>query len=317
MSLSGVLRFGAVVAGGSAVVYFGKTLVSSDGLAEKIEMKEDGVPVFVPKNVNDFIREVMEEMELSDEVIDLLKTVTIENIDLEHFGTSKCKPGAYLMVPYTYFTESQKMTGVNLTPILKMYQVPEDSPEIENLKTLLYTPVNARKFKIANEIYKSNDSMYFVLGFLPILSAAVTALTLYVFKSSNVKLMRTQPRLVASASVFSYILLYFVLYRYVQKVRVYNADFQTLKLGPNYIDGALQYFQQVIHRNKLIKKLNKRAPVNDDPDSVPLFSFTEFVPISERVELYRNKKDGVNDFVKAPNPYLYAFKKLFSHVEEN
>lgn len=74
--------------------------------------------MFVPKNVNDFIREVMEEMELSDEVIDLLKTVTIENIDLEHFGTSKCKPGAYLMVPYTYFTESQKMTGLNLTPIV-------------------------------------------------------------------------------------------------------------------------------------------------------------------------------------------------------
>lgn len=84
-----------------------------------------------------------------------------------------------------------------------------------------------------------------------------------------------------------------------------KADSQVASLGREYIEGGIEYYERLIKRNKLIRKLNKNAPFTEEGEKKEEWSNLFIVPFAIRINFLKKCLEAVNTNQKNPSLWTH------------
>lgn len=239
-----------------------------------------------------FFFQVLHDSNLKEEQKQKLRFFYTIGYEMFHAGGLDSPWGAIVGIPFTL----QDMKDIDFSELkIRGKDTLDWILEAPDLADALTLTDKARKFAIMQEIYSCNlkdTAINALIGagcvLIPARFAAVMNVRNNAFEKFNF-----------GKRCSRYFLLYiggFILYRCLKDpLRHFSAeksDRLTAETSPDYLDGGIEYYQQMLERNKVLGELlnSSLKTIYDKNGNEHYFILTPKLPITKRLELLQNMK---------------------------
>lgn len=195
--------------------------------------------------------------------------------------------------------------------ILQLKNVNLDKISFEEekiLKKRVFISEKAKKYAIANEIYLSKHFTFYIQGIIFWIVGIL----------SSMKLKLYNPKKHPSVAKHSYFFLLnfygfytmfcILSYKLLGSYKLSSADSYLASLGSDYVQGGIEYYKNLLDRNKQIKYLNKRTPYFKNGEFfVKYIPWSDYVPLSIRLKYLSDIFEAQNNNKPYPSKQSYFF----------
>ncbi|XP_069194983.1 transmembrane protein 177 isoform X2 [Procambarus clarkii] len=242
-------------AAGSFLVYYLPNTYLLNTYKNVTKLYRKGIEVPVSKQITSLVKEVMDDLQLTDLQRKSISTYTSYGFDLFHAGSTSVKTGGILGIPINFSFSSDNFDrqgiAVNNEP------VPWSTAAGESLKQSIILSKDAKKFGIAREITSLSTVQPFVNGaFTAAIVGMVYTMSSTVNANFNLYARPRSLRMVWYVLVYSFGGILWALCKDVSTVGYEgDVDKAVADISNTYAAGGLEFYEKVLQRNVALRSL--------------------------------------------------------------
>lgn len=161
---------------------------------------------------------------------------------------------------------------------------------------------NAKKFGIARAVCESKDEIFSFQLFMPLFVSSVIGLFFIYFErfKNNRKLNSVFSLTVPITAA----IVGLAFFDFINVFKEGCADFEAAHLGKDYSEGGVEYYEKMLERNKILKKVDEISLFDDDGEIYSFRGITH-MPLTIRLKYLQDIYKSVKDNVKSPSIWSY------------
>ncbi|OAD58638.1 hypothetical protein WN48_10522, partial [Eufriesea mexicana] len=258
----------------------------------RYDFDDNEIPV--RKDIQRRFQEVINDLNLRKEVRERIKLFNVHDINTYHAGTVFTQYGGIIGVPVNFeYKDIENITEDTIS--IRTIQVDWNTKAAKQFLNSLILSENAQKFALARELLIVTSYKPLMKGFNFILDAVIIS-TIYFLFSNKLQSIRNKIRryLYASAAIVicSAVILY-CNYNINRNDELQINDRLT-ELGDKYVEGGVEYYEQLLKRNKALKVLfgtMSKYYITSTGDEVPWFIDGK-IKFSKQLEYFKTKMEN-------------------------
>ncbi|OQR75809.1 transmembrane protein-like [Tropilaelaps mercedesae] len=270
-----------------------------DAFREVVQHYKHGFPLPLTKELEDRANRVLQDFtKLSEAKKASIRFFHVSRLEPWHAGTPESGYGAIIGLPINFTFRSVKDVQTREMKLFTGRSIEWDTPAGEVFKKSMIMSDEAQRFAIAQQIYLTNTSEVTVRA----LAACGAALNTFIIsKLVNRRIPRQTPfagRCIVYAGVS---LVCIIGYLAINDMARYKYERDSInvvaKLGPDYRQGAIEYFEKRIVQNKALRILlgDKGTSMFTVKGNVSTWLRTPHMPLSICLDQAKRAKKNMEE----------------------
>ncbi|XP_015792289.1 uncharacterized protein LOC107368908 [Tetranychus urticae] len=294
------LKIGVMAVLGGGVIFY-NPLVNSLGLSsnEKLHSLKsaDNKLVAVPYDLHQFADDIRKDVKMLEKKKMAIKFFIVKSLDVITLGYLDMAHGARVGLPYTFiYDKEEDVDPAVVTSIVGEKRfIDQDWYKSENGQKLIRTIIlskEARKFAIARGIIHADSIEAILIDFFTLFMVASTIAAYSLMESKMILLFGKAAGLTILSVILACTLIpvFVTIKSIIAHDCMMRSDDRTLKQPNNdYRLGAIEYYEKLIERNKLMRELLVDGPERYNEDGSPFAAFKKVViPLKDRLTNCKN-----------------------------
>ncbi|XP_046743889.1 transmembrane protein 177 [Diprion similis] len=227
-----------------------------DTYREVYQRYNKSYPVRVTAKIKKQFNAVLDDLEVPDHIRGLIKPFIVNGFDLIHAGSTNLRSGVIIGIPLSFNYEELKDIDES-TLVLEAKNVDWKSAEGQNLLSSMLLSEEAKKFAIAQKVWRCQSHEIWMNCIFPMVS---TAFAYTIAHRANVLLDSFHHPPIFRICLYTFVGMFSIatwaaLKDFAAMQYDSECDEELCKLGKDYIKGGQEYYGKILQRNVALRSL--------------------------------------------------------------
>jgi hypothetical protein len=263
-------------------------------------MYTKGKPATLDPEVGNRANAALKELKMARTKKASIKFFPVFGDDVFSAGGLSLAKGAIVGIPHNFSYKRVEDMDLTQVTVFNNQSVKWNSKAGKRLLESCVLSEKAQKFAIAREIWKTDtevtyfESGNYALGIFLWFVINKSILTHYKLYSRPLAVKLGVTMLSGLVALTNYFILNDGYHTYLDK----SCDAKAVDTGPEYFDGAIEYYTKLLQRNKALRRLmgNDGAKYWSPDGNVYNLLRTPTMPLTDRITAIQNIKEAEDDF---------------------
>lgn len=255
------------------------------------------MPVRLPSKIKEQFSTVITDLKLPRDILPYIRPFVVNGFDLFHAGSTYIKSGSVIGIPINFTYESVDDIDTS-TLLVGNRKIKWDRTEGKELLESLVISDNAKKFAIAQEIYRCQTLEPLLNSFYPIFNVSLAYILgkkINQFTNGFSRPLTYRIVVYLLVGLFS-----FGNWAFLKDFTTIHYDTESIEkiseLGPDYVEGGQEFYANILRRNKALRHLlgNEGVKLYSATGNEQFFLREKRLPIASRKLLLDKRVENID-----------------------